>query len=150
MRFYILVSYVIVPLVICLISNGLIYLHVRSSSRRLQTGTGSMESQPRQVVSRRDIYLLRHMVMMFCLFVSGWAPSAMSDVVGYFTKISSLVDWLITFWYQLVLVLGMVDLFLYNHELRGYLGQRCFGKCRQEANGVQNTIVPPRRVANRR
>ena len=109
-----------------------------------------MENQARQVISRRDIYLLRHMVMMFCLFVSGWAPMGIQSIVGYFTKISSLVDMLITFWYQSVLVLGMLDLFLYNHELRGYLGQRCFGTCRQEANGVQNTIVPPRRVANRR
>ena len=60
----------VLPLIICVTSNVLIFSYVSSSSRRVQTGTVPDETQ-RRTISNRDLHLLRHMIIMFCVSVGG-------------------------------------------------------------------------------
>ena len=110
----------ILPAVICVFTNTLIYRHVRSSSNRAQSPDATNASNRRHV-SRRDIFLLRHMVIMFAVFVLGWAPWMTGYVVGYYVRVATLVTFLMNIWFQLALMFEMIDLFLYNHEVRKYL-----------------------------
>jgi hypothetical protein len=104
----------------CSIINKLIYNHVRSSSRRIQPSTVSGNFQQRKINSR-DIVLLRHMVLMFCIFVGGWTPIFILPIIHHYMPISTIVHGCLTIWCELALLSDVIDLFLYNHELRKYL-----------------------------
>ena len=115
----------IVPASICVVSNTLIYLHVRSSSGRVQTQSVANQRH-RSNVNRRDIFLLRHMIILFCLFMCGWGPTVIVDVVIYKTGGGELAFDCATINFQLALLLDIVDLFLYNHAVRKYVTGFCF------------------------
>ena len=104
--------------------NILIYYYVRSSSRRVQVQNSSANVQHTKI-SRRDVYLFRHMVLMFCIFVGGWAPTFIAPIIGYYTSIHEVVYLSLTIWCELALLFDMIDLFLYNHEVRKYLQDLC-------------------------
>ena len=113
-----------IPSFICLLINALIYHYVRSSSRRVQAQINSGDNQQLKI-SRRDIFLLRHMVLMFCIFVGGWAPIYISAFLSYYIAFEIRVFSILIIWCELALLLDMIDLFLYNHELRNYLKHTC-------------------------
>ena len=115
----------IVPALICIVTNIRIYLHVCASSGRVQTRSVARASN-QQTISRRDIFLLRHMVIMFSIFIFGWAPWLIVYIVEYYTTISVLLDTIPFVSNQSALLLDVIDLFLYNHEVRKYL----IGLCR--------------------
>ncbi|CAF0720852.1 unnamed protein product [Adineta ricciae] len=71
---YTFVMYVVVPSIISLVNNILIFQHVRSSSNRIQTVEIGGSQNQRHKISRRDLHLLRHMIIMFVIFVGGWTP----------------------------------------------------------------------------
>ena len=126
---HLLGSMVIVPAIVCVITNTLIYWHVRSSSSRVQIPAASRAGdQPK--ISRRDIFLLRHMVIMFCVFLFGWTPAVIGYIVGYYTLIPRLLLRIVHLNFQLALLADMVDLLLYNHEVRRYLIGLCLSCCR--------------------
>jgi hypothetical protein len=76
----------------------------------------------------RDMYLLKHIVFMFIVFVSGWAPVYITQVVNPSLDQAA--------WFALLLrilpvfssFINMVDLFFYNRELRQYIKERLM-KC---------------------
>jgi hypothetical protein len=108
----------------CLVINMLIYHHVRSSSLRVQPQIISSNIQLTKI-SRRDIYLLRHMVLMFCIFVAGWTPTFIIPILRYYTSIDIIINSSVIVWCELALLIDMIDLFLYNHEVRKYLKDIC-------------------------
>jgi len=125
---------IVVPLVVCLVSNSIIFIHVYSSSRRIQPITGSAvttgdNSQQRPRINRRDIHLLRHMLMMLVSFVLGWAPIYLVGVLGNAISVSLLAYQLLSLLSGISIFSDVVDLFLYNHELRKYLGQTILRCC---------------------
>jgi hypothetical protein len=103
----------------------LIYQHVRSSSRRIQPQTILNDIQQSKI-SRRDIFLIRHMILMFCIFVRGWAPVYIIPIISDYIPVKKTISEIFTVWCELALLLDMIDLFLYNHELRNYLEDICF------------------------
>jgi hypothetical protein len=125
---------IVVPLVVCLVNNSTIFIHVYSSSRRIQPITGSTVAtgdnhQQRPGINRRDIHLLRHMLMMLFSFILGWAPIYLVGVLGNAISVSLLTYQLLSLLSGISVFSDVVDLFLYNHELRRYLHQRilrCF------------------------
>ena len=119
----------IIPAFICIVTNARIYLHVCASSTRVQTRSVAQASN-QHTISRRDIFLLRHMVIMFCIFIFGWAPWLILYIVEYYTTISVLLDTISFVSNQLALLLDVIDLFLYNHEVRKYLIGLCLPGCR--------------------
>ena len=114
---------IVMPCVVCLVSNGLIFYHVHASSRRVQTGAVPNEGQ-RRPVSQRDLHLLRHMIIMFAVSVTGWAPTSISRILEKYISVSQLITESLIGWYGLALLFNVVDLFLYNHEVRRYLIDR--------------------------
>ncbi|CAF3703004.1 unnamed protein product [Adineta steineri] len=111
---------VIISSMICLITNMLIYHYVQSSSRRVQPQAICGHTQPTKI-SRRDIYLLRHMILMFCVFIGGWAPVFILSIISHYILIRPIVSSSISVICEVALFIDIIDLFLYNHELTKYL-----------------------------
>ncbi|CAF3565860.1 unnamed protein product [Rotaria socialis] len=82
-----LIGIAIIPSAISFITNMLIYYHVRVSSRRVQSETSNTREIHGIKISRRDLYLLRHMVLMFCIFLGGWTPLFIIPIVHHFTPV---------------------------------------------------------------
>ena len=133
-------SMVLVPSVIFVLSNGLIFFHVRASSRRVQTASIPNEGQQQPKISQRDLSLLRHMILMFCITLGGRAPIPVYQLISCYRDLSQSILETLLVWYELALLANIVDLFLYNHELRKYLVDLWFTywpECRKNEN------IPP-------
>lgn len=111
---------VIIPMLICLNNNILIFRYVRSSTSRVQSLAIAPKGRRKSPIGRRDLHLLRHMIVMFCIFVGGWSPIAIYSIMSHYNA-SSIVRVLFTLLAELSLLLDVGNLFLYNRGLR-----RCF------------------------
>ena len=127
---FLFVSLVILPASIGGVTNTLIYLHVRSSSRRVQ-GPVAFTASHRSGVNRRDIFLLKHMIILLGVFLVGWVPWLIIEIVECFSDVSDLATYISCISFQLALLVDIVDLFLYNHEVRRYLIGLCLSCCRK-------------------
>ena len=111
----------------------LIFKYVRSSTRRIQphsqtTQTGDT-NMARPKLSRRDIHLLRHMIFIVGLFVIGWGFVNNVDIVNAYRQYDGNLTTIAVIFSQLSSLSTIIDLFLYNRELRQYLWDRlkaCF------------------------
>lgn len=133
MDIYTLIVTDIIPSVICLIINLSIFRYVRLSSKRIQpalqmTRNGPNTNQPRRI-TRRDLHLLRHTIVMFCLFIGGWSPIFILRIFQTNLSINSLSVSSLTVLAELALLIGIINLFFYNHALRGCLRKKFF-KCK--------------------
>ena len=61
------------------------------------------------------------MIIMFCVSVGGLAPLSVSGIIRSYTQVSDIVSDGLVVWYLLSLLFNMIDLFLYNHEVRRYV-----------------------------
>ena len=125
-----LFSVLILPASIGIVTNAVIYCHVRSSSSRVREAGVANENR-RTRITRRDIFLLRHMVIMISLFILGWVPWVIIADVCYSTAVNRFLSLASHLSFQLVLLADIIDLFLYNHEVRKYLIQFCLFRCRR-------------------
>ncbi|CAF1568837.1 unnamed protein product [Rotaria sp. Silwood1] len=130
---YKLIFIVIVPSIVFLILNIFIYATVRSSSHRIQPSSLSvMGNTSRNVqqerMSRRDIHLLRHMIIMFLIFIGGWTPLYALFAIQSQVLANPMLSKCFTIWCQLAFLCDIIDLYLYNHELRNYL-KTMFCRC---------------------
>ncbi|CAF0953231.1 unnamed protein product [Adineta steineri] len=77
LNFYSLCAVVIVPSIVNIIFNSLIFISVRSSTRRIKALTTTTTITVTNIThqDKRDTYLLKHIVFMFIVFISGWAPN---------------------------------------------------------------------------
>ena len=123
-QYYSFLTTVILPTAICVVSNGLIFSYVSSSSRRVQTGPASGEPQ-RRTISNRDLHLLRHMIIMLSVSVTGQAPLSIIGIIATYTAVNPLIGTILSVWLILSLLFNMIDLFLYNHEVRKYVAGFC-------------------------
>jgi hypothetical protein len=123
---------VIIPSFICFISHIIILIYVRSSSRRVQPSfqitTNHLNNYQQQGINRRDKHPLRHMFIMFSIFVGGWSPIYIHTMIIPGTSLVLLVPSLLTLLAKLSLLFDIINLFIYNHELRKYL-QNVIFKC---------------------
>jgi len=112
---------VILPSIFSGIFNSLIFISVRSSTRRVHALTPAVNSNHQNT---RDIYLLKHMIFIFIIFIIGWAPIYIRSIIQLNNEV--------TLWFgqflQLLPVISsliiILDLFYYNHELRQYLKEK--------------------------
>jgi hypothetical protein len=120
-RVYNLFIIVILPSIF----NVSIYLSVRSSTRRVHAlATTTPPTANPNYKNARDVYLLKHMLFIFVIFVIGWTPV-------FILSVSNLDETAFYMAYQLLQLLPelssliiILDLFWYNHDLRQYLKQR--------------------------
>lgn len=116
---------VLLPALISLISNIIIFNEVSLSTRRLQlhaesTATNSLIHQTTRA-NRRDLHLLKHMILMFSVHVCGWTPIyivAMIDIRNY---LFSIVYNVLFVFAAISTLCNIVNLFLYHHEIRRFL-----------------------------
>ncbi|CAF1071050.1 unnamed protein product [Adineta steineri] len=105
----------------------MIFSFVRSSSKRVHVTTATtlvpVANLKRQ--QHRDIYLLKHMLFLLTVFIIGWAP--------YYTMIAIDPSDDVLLWISMLLkilpvmsaLINIVDLFIYNNDLRQYLKKQC-------------------------
>ena len=113
---------VIIPGLICLILNIIIFNYVRSSTNRVQPS--SMTVTNTQHINRRDKHILRHIIIMWSIFVGGWSP------VYIYSSVSSSLSTSVYFSFMILaevsVLLDIINLFIYNHELRKYFLYKIF------------------------
>ena len=117
---------VIVPSITTVVVNLWILVHVRSSSRRVQPISTISSTIPGQIqrprIRSRDIILLRHVVIMLVLFMGGMIPINLLGMIQIYTGQSyPLLYASLVIWMELCLLGDMINLFIYNRELRLYL-----------------------------
>ncbi|CAF1191822.1 unnamed protein product [Adineta steineri] len=127
-RIYKFIIIVIIPSIICLVNNIMIFKYVRSSTNRIQTSLenakNNQQQHQHQHLSRRDLHLLRHMIVMFCIFVVGWSPINLYSVFVNVGSITSTIVSIFILLGDLSLLIDISNLFLYNHELRRYFREK--------------------------
>jgi hypothetical protein len=125
MGIYAFLIVVIVPSLICLIINIIIFSYVRSSTKRVNPSSATTIASSPLCINRRDLRLLRHMIVMLCIFVGGWAPSYVYSFVAK-TTFNNTVFLILIVLAELSITVDIINLFLYNHDLRRYLIARIF------------------------
>ncbi|CAF2686482.1 unnamed protein product [Rotaria sp. Silwood2] len=130
---YKLIFIVIVPPIVFLILNIFIYVTVRSSSHRIQPSSLSVTKNTsrniqQERMSRRDIHLLRNMINMFLILIGGWTPLYALFAIQSQVLANLMLSKCFTIWCQLAFLCDIIDLYLYNHELRNYLKTK-FCRC---------------------
>ncbi len=105
------------------IINSIIFIYAHRSARRVRPTNGESANTP--ILSQRDAHLLKHMIFMYVVFFCGWAPPYMIRAVT--VSVSVLSPIVVQIFYissAACILIDIVDLFLYNHELRQYLTNR--------------------------
>jgi len=132
MRYYTLAIIIVVPVSVCVVINIIIFKYVQSLSLRIQPASqrtiANHNHDQKPTLSRRDVHLLRHMIIMFFVFIVGWVPIYIALVIQIQTPVSTLILRILSLLAEISLLCDMIDLFLYSHELRRYL-QRRFLPC---------------------
>ncbi|CAF0736475.1 unnamed protein product [Adineta steineri] len=126
MQIYTCLTAVFVPLFINMVLYVLIFLHARSSSRRVHAQTLSMTTSnnvniQQGSISRRDISLLRQMFFIFSMFIGGWAPAYLSLLISNYIYVDPIIPEIMTIIAELCILSITINLFICNHELRQYL-----------------------------
>ncbi|CAF1211506.1 unnamed protein product [Adineta steineri] len=128
---------VICPSFIFFIINSLIYIKVRLLTRRVRSSVSLLirvsGSEHKSKISQRDVRLLRHMIIMFSIFIGGWTPLYLLLAIENAFYIHPILLACFTIWCELALLCDIIDLYLYNHELRKYL-QTIFSRCMPKIN----------------
>lgn len=116
---------VIIPFIMIVMFNIFIFLKALASTRRVHhRGAHSDGSETSRRQQARDIHLLKHMLFIFLVFIIGWAPVYVAVVLNLYIHISV---WVLVFlqippiFSALIMVL---DLYVYNHDLRSYLKRK--------------------------
>jgi len=86
---------------------------------------GAIGQQPARI-SRRDISILRHAIFMFAMFILGWTPIFSLVAIDYYGHVIPLVYTILEILAAISSLCCMLDLFLYNHELRRYIKDKLF------------------------
>ena len=125
MRIYTFIMTVCVPSLINTIVNVRIFIHVRSSARRVQPQTITTltlgTNTQKQKIGRREISLLRQMIFMFTIFIGGWAPVYSIVIISFVQYLDPIITSLAVVLGELSILGIITNLFICNHDLRQYL-----------------------------
>jgi hypothetical protein len=112
------------------ITNSIIFNFVRRSTKRVQPMNNGHVVVAISL-NPRDARLLKHMLIMFAAFCSGWIPIYIIGVIDWNgNAIAYVVLHGLEMLPMMSFVVDIVDLFLYNRELRTYF----MNKLRNRAN----------------
>ena len=126
---------VILPALICFVLQMRILKFVVSSSKRVhheqQPAFHTIQHPAPPPIHRRDLHLVRHIIIMLCIFVGGWSPIYLYTLINLSLNFDSALTSGFILLAKFSIVADLVNLFLYNHELRRYVLARlvkCFRK----------------------
>ncbi|CAF1448505.1 unnamed protein product [Adineta ricciae] len=123
-QLYVLFIAACLPSIFLSITNISIFLHVRRSTQRIYSAHNEVNGTS-LIISQRDIRLLKHMIFMFSIFFCSWVPIYIIAVINWNgTGITYLAYHILQFLPAIGFVTNIIDLFLYNHELRAYFFQK--------------------------
>ncbi|CAF0923738.1 unnamed protein product [Adineta steineri] len=129
-QIYVLIIIGVIPAILLIITNGIIFISARKSTQRVQPMNGDRTTT--SSFTQRDVRLLKHMVFIFAVFFCGWVPMFIIAVIDYN---GDAIPYVVLHGLQILpcvsLLIDIIDLFIYNHELRRYL-------TRQSQNEVIN------------
>jgi hypothetical protein len=114
------------PITIIVITDMIIFNHVRNSTKRVHT-ENMREGITRRaiVVSRRDVKLLKNMLFMFLLFAFGWTPIYIFRLINFPPGMLKVrIDFGLTLLPVYTLLMDMIILYYNNEELVNYILQR--------------------------
>jgi hypothetical protein len=109
------------PAVIGSIINIIILKHVRSSTHRVHLASTATQNNQHQYISRRDTHVFRHFIIMLCIFIGGTSPFYIYTIVVFQVNFTSITASLLLLLAELCLLFNIINLYLYNHEVRRYL-----------------------------
>lgn len=131
---------IIIPALVCMILNLHIFMHVRSSSRRVHplsaisnintTRNSQQPHQQQQSLTRRDIRLLLYMTCTFAVFIIGWSPFYFFMLLTRIFVMNVYIYIFLAIWAELSVFVLIVALYIYNKDLRDFLRQKSFPCCR--------------------
>lgn len=117
------ITMIIIPSILMIIFNSLIFIYVRSSSRRVHTiGTNRNYTINRNT---RDIYVVKHMLFITIIFVVGWTPTLILALPSL-AQISSY-QWVNSTIRTLPVISSTIiglDFAFFNHEIRRYIKRK--------------------------
>jgi hypothetical protein len=113
--------------------NILIFKYTHQSSRRIQANISS----GRIILNNRDIRVLKHMIIMFVIFLIGWSPIYILVCIDINHIVPLIVYRILSILPALSLLGDIIDLFLFNYQLRSYFRQLFI----RRNNRVQPMIV---------
>ncbi|CAF1244629.1 unnamed protein product [Adineta steineri] len=129
-QIYVLIIIGVIPAILLIITNGIIFISARKSTQRVQPMNGDRTTT--SSFTQRDVRLLKHMVFIFAVFFCGWVPMFIIAVIDYN---GDAIPYVVLHGLQILpclsLLIDIIDLFIYKHELRRYL-------TRQKHNEVIN------------
>jgi hypothetical protein len=125
-RVYKLFVIVILPSTLNGIFNLLIFLKVKLSTRRLSAGTMKVSNiqSHQKCLNCRDVCLLKHMLFLHIVFVIGWTPINLLSIIELYIEIPVLLYLFLRLLPPISLLINILDLFIYNRELRQYFKER--------------------------
>lgn len=126
MRVYTFIFTVLIPIILMIVLNTLIFKHARSSTRRVQpqmiaaTLTDGNSQQPR--IRRREMVLLKHILLMSATFTIGWTPAYAVVIFNRYvlTYVTRLIFQYSVILGEIAILIIILHLFISNHEIREY------------------------------
>ncbi|UJR18171.1 hypothetical protein I4U23_005071 [Adineta vaga] len=122
LRIYTLITSVIVPSIINIIFNVLIFRHVRFSTRRVQPEPTNQMMR----LSRREFSLLRQMIFMFFTFIGGWSGIYVSVIINEFVAFNEWIRPALVIFSEICILGIIINLFITNHEIKNYLFDKIY------------------------
>jgi hypothetical protein len=125
-NFYSLFIVVVLPSIVTIVFNSMIFFFVRSSTRRVHaTATAPTTSVANTNLQHaRDMYLVKHMVFIFIVFLIGWTPIYIESSIVFSRGTLSWLFLLLQMLPVFSSLINILDLFMYNHDLRKYLKEQ--------------------------
>ncbi|CAF1106825.1 unnamed protein product [Adineta ricciae] len=138
---YIMVFIIVICPLISLTANLRLFLFGHSASRRLHSHNSRNRIAPISAIisnrtdlrhsltpriSRRDTHILKHTIYMFLMLVFGWGPIYILFIVIHSTTVSTILLGFFCVWAQISLVCLVINMFIFNTQLRKYLMKKIF------------------------
>lgn len=126
LRIYQLLVIVIFPSLLNGLLNTFILMKVRLSIRRL----GKEIKKPHlnrlsiKCLNSRDVCLLKHMLFIHIVFLLGWLPINLLWIIQIYIQISFTLYLTMQVLPAITLFINILDLYIFNHEVRQYLQQQ--------------------------
>lgn len=119
---------VVLPLIVNIRLHISIFIHIRHSSNRIQSHSRNDNSvsninnrEQQSKISRRDVSLLKNMFFIFAMFVFGWTPIFVINIVDFLNRVNFVIVMFCVYLCAACILGIIIYLFLCNHEARKYL-----------------------------
>ena len=115
----------VLPALVNIVPNALIFTYVRSSTNRIQPQVSNTMTNSVTVhhskISRREIALVKQMTYMFVVLTLGWSPIYVITVIISYTPVDLFIYHLAYVLCQISVISIVLNLFKINGDLRQYL-----------------------------